>query len=373
MKKITIVTMQLKTPGGIERFVSTLAKIFSKDFHVEIIVNYGKPTDKLAFPLPANVKLTFLSPHQPKEVSMRQIITKFKWHKIPPELQRRHKIRTEQNKVFNNYLKTLDTNYIITDRAIYNSLISKYYTGHAQKIATDHNFHQNDHKYINELINSLKGFDSLIVATKELKDFYQNKIKPTKCHLIPNPLADIPSHKSDLSNKNILSVGRLVPEKDYPTLIKIMEKIHQKDPSIHLTIIGDGPEKQSIKQLIESKKLDLCITMTGSLSSKEIASYYYNSSLFVMTSITEAFGLVLTEAMSYGVPCIALDRASGARAQLSNNVGFLVSNPENMSNEIVNLLNDKTRLKKCQENLPSALKQYLPDNVLKDWTKTLKK
>ena len=73
MKKITLVTMQLKTPGGIERFISTLATMFSSDNLVEIVTNYGKPTDQTAFPIPSNVKVTFLTPNQPKEVSMKNI------------------------------------------------------------------------------------------------------------------------------------------------------------------------------------------------------------------------------------------------------------------------------------------------------------
>ena len=60
MKKITIITMQLKTPGGIERFVSTLAEMFVGDFKVEIVANYGRPEEILAFPLSKNIKTSFL-------------------------------------------------------------------------------------------------------------------------------------------------------------------------------------------------------------------------------------------------------------------------------------------------------------------------
>ena len=148
MKKITLVTMQLKTPGGIERFITTLATMFSDEYQVEIVVNYGKPTDALAFPLSKNVQLTFLSPVQPQEISMKQIIKGFKWHRIPAELKRRYHINHTRNQVFKKYFSSLETDYIITERALYNSLVSKCYHGPAKKIATDHNFHQNNPKYI---------------------------------------------------------------------------------------------------------------------------------------------------------------------------------------------------------------------------------
>jgi N-acetylglucosaminyldiphosphoundecaprenol N-acetyl-beta-D-mannosaminyltransferase len=373
MKKITLVTMQLKTPGGIERFITTLAAMFSDEYQVEIVVNYGKPTDALAFPLPKNVKLTFLSPVQPQEISMKQIIKGFKWHRIPAELKRRYHINHTRNQVFKKYFSSLETDFVITDRALYNSLISKYYHGPAKKIATDHNFHQNNPKYINELLNSVSNFDALVVATKELQDFYQPKTN-TKCYCIPNALSQIPKRKSTLNTKNLISVGRFVPEKDYPTLVEVMSKVHAEDPKIHLALIGDGSEKPLIKQLIKAKNLSSCITLTGWLSQDQIAKYYYDSSIFVMTSKTEAFGLVLAEAMSYGLPCIAFDRASGARAQINSKNGFLIHNTDTtkMAETILSVLNDKNQLKAIQTIINQEIEQkYSLETVKKSWQNLL--
>lgn len=373
MKKITLVTMQLKTPGGIERSISTLAAMFSNDYEIEIVANYGKPSDHLSFSVPKTVKLTFLTPVQPQEISMKHLITSLKWHQIPSELKRRYHINHTRNQVFKNYFSSLTTDYIITDRAMYNSLVSKYYHGPAKKIATDHNFHQNNSHYISTLLNSLKTFDALVVSTKELQNFYQPKTS-VKCYCIPNALDSIPSRKSPLSSDNIVSVGRLVPEKDFSTLIEAMSIIHSINPKVHLTIIGDGSEKSNLKKLINSKKLNSCITMTGWLSQEKIAKYYCNSSLFVMTSKTEAFGLVLTEAMSYGLPCIAFARASGARAQLNSKNGFLIqdANATKMARTIVSALNDKNNLKLLQNNINQETKEKYDKKVIKgEWQKLL--
>ncbi|MBR2543622.1 glycosyltransferase [Candidatus Saccharibacteria bacterium] len=375
MKKITIITMQLKTPGGIERFVSTIATMFAKNYNVEIIANYGKSSNPTTFKIPSNIKITYLTPNQPAEISLKNLITKFKWHKIPGEFKRRINIVKTRNRVFKKCLENLQTDIIITERSLYNSLVNRYYKGEAQKIATDHNFHQNNQKYISELINSLKTFDYLVVATEELKKFYENKIKPTKCLYIPNPIPNIPAKKSPLNTKNLISVGRLVPEKDFPLLINVMEKIHQKDPEIKLTIVGDGLERKNLEQLIKVKNLNSCIKITGFLPQSEIANYYYDSSLFVLTSKTEAFGLVLTEAMSYGLPCLALARASGARAQITPTTGVLVdsTNPTQIANEIINLLNNRSKLQKFQKNLNSQINHYSPQTIYQAWQKIIRK
>ncbi len=370
MKKITIITMQLKTPGGIERFVSTLADMFSSDFKVEIVANYGRPEEKLTFPLSEKVKTTFLTPTQPKEISMKKLITGFKWHKIPNELRRRQKIDETREKAFKSFLKDLDTDYIITDRALYNHLVQKYYRGNAVKIATDHNFHQNKSQYIDELMDSIEGFDYLVVATDELKDFYSTKTD-VKCLKINNPLDTIPSKKSDLSSKNLISVGRFVPEKDFETLIDVMKLVHEKDENIHLTIIGDGITYPRVKTKVEKLGLEAVVSLPGFLSQAEIKQYYYDSSLFVLTSKTEAFGLVLTEAMSYGLPCIAFDRASGARAQITKHTGILIEDAdvEKMANRIIKLLKDHELLKTYQNFINQAIVNYDKKQIQKDWAK----
>ena len=369
MKRLAIITMQLKTPGGIERFVSTLASMFADDFEVEIIANYGKPTDSLAFPLPKNVKLTFLTPVQPAEVSMKCLITHpTKWAQIPAELRRRHKITATQHRVFHKFFHNYYTDFIITDRALCSRLVATYYHGPALKIATDHNFHQHDPTYINELLSSIRSFDYLIVATDELRDFYRSRTK-VKCLTIPNPLPSIPTEKSPLTTKNLISVGRLVPEKDFDLLIDAMKIVRTKDPDIHLTIVGDGSEKPTLKSKIKSLGLTNTITLTGWLPQSAIAKLYLKSSLFVMTSKTEAFGLVLTEAMSYGLPCLALSRASGARALITKNTGMLLdtATKEALATEILHLLSHPALLQDYQSHLPHHIKQYTPTTIKSSW------
>ena len=252
-------------------------------------------------------------------------------------------------------------------------MVQKFYHGKTVKIATDHNFHQNKSKYIDELMDSIEGFDYLVVATDELKDFYSTKTN-VKCLKINNPLDEIPSKKSDLTSNNLISVGRFVPEKDFETLVDVMKLVHEKNKDAHLTIIGDGVTYPSVKSKVKSLGLEKVVSLPGFLSQNKIKDYYYNSSLFVLTSKTEAFGLVLTEAMSYGLPCIAFDRASGARAQITEDIGILVSNSNNnqMATEIIHLLNNKNTLKTFQKKISKNIDSYSTKNVYSKWSEILK-
>ena len=97
------------------------------------------------------------------------------------------------------------------------------------------------------------------------------------------------------------------------------------------------------------------------------------SKLYVMTSHSESFGIVLIEAMSYKVPCIAFDSANGAVELLKNNTGILIKNrnKEKMADEIIKLLDNKEELKKYSDKGYNECKKYLIDNVKKEWLSIL--
>lgn len=365
--------MQLKSSGGIERFVSTLASALSVENEVEIVANYGRPSDAPFFKLPKNVSVKYLYPTQPKEISLRKLLREHKIGAILKEPRRRFLIKYSQRAVFRKFLRNLNTDVIITERATYNKLVQKYYRGSAKKIASDHNFHQNNHKYIHELTTSIRGFDYLVVCSSELYDFYKDMVLPVKCKLISIPIAAIPEKKTDFSSKNIISVGRMVPEKDFPALIRVMKLVHAENPDAKLFLVGCGKDFTSIRHLVAAEKMQDYVVLTGELTQSEIAKLYYKSSIFAMTSITEAFGLVLAEAMSYGLPVVAFDRASGAREQINEKNGILVpnANEKMMAHEIISLLNNEKMLKKYQSGALTYIETLKPEEIIKNWGKLL--
>ena len=92
-----------------------------------------------------------------------------------------------------------------------------------------------------------------------------------------------------------------------------------------------------------------------------------------MTSYTESFGIVLIEAMSHGLPCIAFYDAEGARDLIGDSTLLIKDrNKEKMAHKIVDLLNDRSLLSKIgAKNREFSLK-YDSSKVLKLWQKTLR-
>ena len=122
-------------------------------------------------------------------------------------------------------------------------------------------------------------------------------------------------------------------------------------------------------QYIKTNNLESSVILPGFLDQTEIEKYMLNSKIYVMTSITESFGLVLIEAMSYGLPCIAFDSASGARELIKNDKnGYLVSNRniKKMADKIVELMNCKNIYNYSNEAQLTS-KKYLIKNIKKIW------
>jgi len=370
MKKITILALHLGI-GGIEKYISSLCKMLENDFEIEIISTY-KILDKPAFDFSDKIKITYLINDKPYKEELKEAIKNKNVISIIKNLYKNTKILILKKTRNIKAIKNINSNIIITTRDFHNKLVGKYAKENIVKIATEHNHHNDDSKYINKIIKSLKNINYFIVVSKDLKKFYQNKIGNTKCIYIPNVIDKIYENPKYNTNHNLISVGRLSKEKGFTDLIDIINIVKKQIPDIKLDLIGDGNLKEELENKIKDLNLKDNITMHGYLNHKEIEKIMLKDSLYVMTSFTESFGLVLIEAMSYGIPCIAFDSASGA-VEVIENKELLIENrdKEKMAEIIIELLNDKEKLQNYGKEYYEKCQKYLIDNVKKEWLELL--
>lgn len=311
-------------------------------YEIEIISTY-KVLDKPAFPFSDNIKITYLIDDKPNKEELKQAIRNKNIINIFKEGLKSVKILCLKRSRNIKAIRNTYSDYIITTRYFHSRLVGYYAYNNIIKIATEHNFHNNDKKYITKVIDSIRSFDYFVVVSNNLKEFYENKIGKTKCIYIPNVIDNLPDKRSKLNNKNIITIGRLSPEKGQKDLIDVFKMVNKELPKTKLFIVGDGPLKKELENYTKELKLTDKIIFTGFLGNKEKEKYILDSSIFILPSYTESFGLVLIEAMSYGLPCIAFDSSDGARELLKNNVGILVKDrdKEKMATEIIKELKNK--------------------------------
>lgn len=366
MKKITILALHLGA-GGIERAITMLANSICNEYNVEIVSTY-KLYDKPFFELSDKVKVTYLLPDlKPNKKEIKVALKKKKIITFIKESKKACVILYERKKMMINYIKNCNSDIIISTRDIHNEWLGKYAKKGIVKIGWEHNHHNNDNKYINKIVNSVKGLDYFILVSKELYEFYDNKVNP-KCIYIPNSIDYFPKKLSSLKGKNIISVGRISKEKGFLDLVDVFERVHQIYPDWFLNIVGDGPEYDLLNNKIKNKGLDKSIILHGYQNRQYINELLKSSSIYVMTSYTESFGIVLLEAFAYGIPCIAFDSAKGAKEIIKDNWnGYLIANRdfEKMAKRICELIKSPERrmimgdygYKKAQEYDVNSIKE----------------
>ena len=102
----------------------------------------------------------------------------------------------------------------------------------------------------------------------------------------------------------ILCVGRLVPAKGQHLLVKACHALKERGVAFHLTLVGAGPDRDSLEALATSLGIKDAVTFTGPVGQGDIHAYYDKADIFALPSFAEGLPVVLMEAMAKGIPCV---------------------------------------------------------------------
>lgn len=369
MKKILFLSMHLGY-GGAEKAIISEANILADKYEVEIACTY-KLYDKPAFPLDERVKVTYLSETlKPNKEELRKAIQDKAILSILKEAWKSIKVLHYRTASIKKAVKQSDADIIVSTRYLYHKILSKNKKPGVITIAQEHNHHNNDEKYIKQMIQSIEGIDYFMPVSQELTDFYSDKVGATVCKYIPHALDYVPVLVSKLTEKNIISVGRLSKEKGYQDLIEVFALMAKEHPDWTLHIVGDGDERSSIEARIVEKNLQERVVLHGYQSKNYINNLLAKSSIYAMASYTESFGIVLIEAQSFGIPCVAFDSARGALEIIEDSKnGYLIPNRdfEKMSEKLNLLIEDVDLRERLGKEARKNSLQYSEEVIQKLW------
>ena len=374
MKKLSILSLHLNY-GGAEKSICALANLLCDKYDVEIACTY-KIIDKPAFYLNPKIKIKYLTDVKPNNDKIKKYIKKKNMFKLIKEVFYSIKVLYLRKKTMKEYIKKTNSEIIISSRYLFNNILSKYGKKNILKIGWEHNHPHGNMKFANRVINSVKNLDYLVLVSKNLQLFYQEKLNNSKCKCvyIPN-VVDKSNGVSDLLSNNLVSIGRLSKEKGFMDLLIIFNKILKKYPDYKLNIIGDGEEKEKLENYIKENNLEKNVIMHGFKSKDYINNILLDSMVYLMTSFTESFGIVLIEAMSYGIPCVAFSSAEGAEELIENGKnGYLIDdrNIDEYVKKVEFLMDNVKERKKMQNNCINKSNEFLGENVVKKWFEILK-
>ncbi len=355
-KKVLFYFNSLQPSGGIERVIVTLVNKMCNKYEITILV---KDSPISFYKLDEKVRLISLD--NQLNFNMKSQISRF---------------FTAINSLYKNtkslekYLRKNSFNY--------------YYLAHPLNVLEFH------------LARGIKNTDTIITEHgapdaynqiyKTIKSWLYPKAKiyvvPTTAdtkyyksiHLpalyLPHFRSDMPYEKNSLVDNIALSIGRFTDMKQQIVLLRIWNSlVNAKNiKSWKLYIVGTGELKEEFENYIAGNNLKEYVFLLS--PRKDVEYYYKQASLFLLTSKTEGFGMVLLEAISFGLPCISFDCPSGPRDIIKDNVnGYLVSlNDESALEEaIIRIINNpKLKLQMGKDSF-SMSENWKDSQLLEQW------
>jgi glycosyltransferase involved in cell wall biosynthesis len=168
---------------------------------------------------------------------------------------------------------------------------------------------------------------------QRVRETYQ--LPPEKIDYLPNPVdeeAFQPRPKAEIQkrlglssdHRYVLFIGRLLNHiKGVDYLIDAFEKVAQQIPDARLLLVGRGPDEEWLQEYAREKGLS-SITFVGWVNKEDLPYYYNVSEMLVLSSNHEGLPLIITEAMSSGIPVVSTDVGGVRDLLVDGETGFLV-------------------------------------------------
>lgn len=213
--------------------------------------------------------------------------------------------------------------------------------------------------------NVVKHFDKFVVLTEEDKNDWGDL---KNIVAIPNPITFVPKSFSNCEHKRAIAMGRISKQKQYDVMLRIWQKVVEKNPDWSLVVFANGGKPEKLKKLAIELKIEANFEVYP--TTRDVEKELINSSLYLMTSKYEGFPLVLLEAMSCGLPPVSFACKCGPKDMITNGLdGFLVEpgDESNFVNKINFLIENESKRKEMGQNAAKSIQRFSEEKVMKKW------
>ncbi len=318
-KRIAFLANSILTFGGEQRVLAILANGLYQYFDVTIYTEDMPETANNPYNLSNNVNVIFFKPFKVSFI-IRIIrgILKLPFIKLLRNFDWTWKL-THYNKFIQKRLYTLlssqhyDTIIALSDRLSLLLGLTKKLGLNSKIIAWEHNSFECYFRTKNDclwkqdklFIKAAKNFNECILLNEDYTYKYKKYLN-IDSKFIYNPRSFVSEEKAQLTNKILITCCRLsVTTKGLDMLIDSFYKFAKKNTDWILHIVGEGPDRKRIEQMISEKNLQSRIKLLG--YREDIKELLLNASIFVLPSRWEGFPMSLTEAYECGLPTVCFD------------------------------------------------------------------
>lgn len=249
--------------------------------------------------------------------------------------------------------------------------------GHVPLIAESHDIcnsmYVNSHKSIIKRMQTIHLFRSLYkadcIVTLTMKDAkewtkYNNNVKTIANLVHLNPYNRI----SDSANKHVIFVGRISEQKGLPALFEIWNEVTKRHPDWTLDIYGDSDSEELTEWA--NNEIGKFRNIILHNPTDRIFDKYCESSIFVLTSTYEPFGLVIPEAMSCGLPVVSFDSPYGPAEIISDGIdGYIIplGDTNTFVDKVCKLIENPELRKQMGAAGVISSQRYAAENIMPQW------
>ena len=205
---------------------------------------------------------------------------------------------------------------------------------------------------------SYKKLNEIFVLTNDDKIKFENAFG-ISCFVLYNPLPKSIKKMSKLNNNTLIFVGRLnYNHKGLNHLVEIIKTVHKKSPNLKCVVVGDGPDRNVLENLIVKNGLTDILLLVG--KSDNVYKYYEKSDILLQTSNWEGFGMNIIEAMSCGIPVVSFHNSGPDEIIRDGIDGYLIEkyNIEDFAEKVLFLENNSEIKKKFAKSCIDRAKDF---------------
>jgi len=372
--KIAYVYTALTTFGGVDRVISVKANYLAERMGYDVtIITESQAGRSPVFPLSPKVKHIDLETDFDEEYRYSGL----KRYMVYRRLMKQYRERMEKT------LTKIRPDIVITTCGRDLDFLCKLKDG-SKKVGESHiakhfvrNFHLMEQRgfpynivaklWRRKQEKAVRRLDAFVVLTQHDADSWADVCKST---IIPNPLILNTDKQASLESQEVISVGRLEEQKGFDLLLPAWAKVVEKHPDWRLTIYGEGSQRGLLQTMVEKFGIGKSVRLPG--QTDDVATHYLESSIYALSSRFEGFGLVLTEAMSFGIPCVAFNCPYGPSDIITDGEdGLLVENgsTDALAEGICRLIENKGLRRQLGQNAKLSIQRYAIENVMPQWDK----